>query len=173
MRHLRRDCGSQHTRKKSLDFTDPKSRSGVAKIMETCSGLFFSHVFCNESPYAESVILHFSKRSVEEVLRPRSNTNSKKTTFFQKKTLIFLFFAFGGNLYCYADPRLDLEPVWEALFCTVTYVNSFAKIFGICPISQRRYSCFLGSLRQSVSSGPLQNHALMKIKVFARKGCKS
>ena len=85
----------------------------------------------------------------------------------------FVFFALGGNLYCTADARLDLEPVWEALFSTVAYVNSFAKIFGICPIAQRRYSCFLGSLRKSVFRYPLQNRALMRITVFARKGCKS
>ena len=95
MRYLAWDFGSRRTRKKSLDATDPKSRSGAAIFMETCLGILFSHVFCNKSPHAESVILHFSKRSVEAVLRPRSNTNSKKTTFLQKKTLIFLFFAFG------------------------------------------------------------------------------
>ena len=50
----------------------------------------------------------------------------------------------------YPNASLDLEPVWEARFCTVLYVNSFAKIFGIYPMSQRRYSCFLGSLRRSV-----------------------
>ena len=50
----------------------------------------------------------------------------------------------------YLNTSLDLEPVWEARFCTVLYVNSFAKIFGICPSSQRRCSCFLGSLRRSV-----------------------
>ena len=170
MRQLRRDFGARRTRKKSLDATDPTSRFGVAKIMETCLGPFVSHVFCNESPIAESVILHFSKRSVEEVLRPRCNTNSKKTTFLQKKNV---FFTLGGNLYCTADARLDLEPVWEARFCTVAYVNSFAKIFGICPITQRRYSCFLGSLRQSVFSGSIQSCAFLKINVFARKGCKS
>ena len=96
MRHLARDFGSRRTRKKSLDATDPKSSFGVAKMMETCLGPFFSHVFCNKSPIAESVILHFSKRSVEEVLRPRCNTNSKKTFFFKKKTFFLCFLRLVG-----------------------------------------------------------------------------
>ena len=50
----------------------------------------------------------------------------------------------------YLNASLDLEPVWEARFCTVLYVNSFAKIFEILPISQRRYSCFPGSLWRGV-----------------------
>ena len=91
MRPLAWDCGSRHTRKNRLDVPVQKSSSGAAKIMETCLGLFFSHVFCNHIPHAESVILHFSKRSVEEVLRPRSNTFLQKTLFFQKKRFCFCF----------------------------------------------------------------------------------
>ena len=98
MRHQRRDFRSRCTRNKSLDATDPKSRSGAAIFMETCLGILFSHVFCNESPYAESVILHFSKRSVEAVLRPRSNAILQKRLSF-KKTFLFLCFAFRGILY--------------------------------------------------------------------------
>ena len=55
-------------------------------------------------------------------------------------------------MYCYADPRLDLEPVWEARFCTVAYVNSFAKIFEITPINQVRYYCILESLWRGVAA---------------------
>ena len=91
MRHQRRDFRSRCTRNKSLDVPDPKSRSGAASFMETCLGILFLHVFCNKSPIAESVILHFSKRSVEEVLRPRSNTFLQKTLFFQKKRFCFCF----------------------------------------------------------------------------------
>ena len=104
--------------------------------------------------YAESVIWHFSKRSVEEVLRPRSNTVLQKTTFFSKKRFCFCFLRLVGFCKGYINASLDLEPVWEARFCTVEYVNQFAKIFGICTISQRRYSCFLGSLRRSVLRYP-------------------
>ena len=50
----------------------------------------------------------------------------------------------------YINSSLDLEPVWDARFCTVAYVNSFAKIFEITPISQGRYYCFLESLWRAV-----------------------
>ena len=83
MRKQRRDLGSQHTRKKNLDVQVQKSRSAAAKKTLSCLGLFFFHVFRNGIPYAESVILHPSKRSVEEALRPRSNTILQKTFFFQ------------------------------------------------------------------------------------------
>ena len=87
---------------------------------------------------------------MEEDLRPRRNTILQKTTFFEKKRFCFCFLRSVGFCYGYLNASLDLEPVWEARFCTVLYVNSFATIFRICPISQRRYSCFLGSLRRSV-----------------------
>ena len=97
----------------------------------------------------------------------------KKHFFFKKKRFCFCFLRLVGFCNGYLNTSLDLDPVWEARFCTVLSGNSFAKIFGICLISQRRYSSFLGSLRQSVLRYPLQNRELMKIKVFARKGCKS
>ena len=50
----------------------------------------------------------------------------------------------------YLNSSLDLEPVWEARFCTVAYVNSFAKIFEITLTSQGRYYCFLESLWRGV-----------------------
>ena len=171
MRYQRRDFGSPRTRKKSLDATDPKSRSGVAKSMETCLGLFFHTCFAMKVPMQRTSFCTFQRGLWKRFcVRGAIQIPTKRR---KQKKRFFLFFAFGGNLYCYADPKLDLEPVWEARFCTVAYVNSFAKIFGICPISQRRYSCFLGSLRRSVFRYPLQNRALMKIKVFARKGCKN
>ena len=110
MRHQRRDFRSRCTRNKSLDVPDPKSRSGAAIFMETRLGILFLHGFCNKSPHAESVILHFSKRSVEAVLRPRSITNSKKTTFFQKKRCFFCFLRLvgfcNGYLNTFAAPDL-------------------------------------------------------------------
>ena len=76
-----------------------KAVPGLQKSWKLAWVCFFSHVFCNHIPHAESVIWHFSKRSVEEVLRPHSNTILQNTFFFQKKTFLFLFLAFGGHLY--------------------------------------------------------------------------
>ena len=161
-----------HSQKKSRRY-GPNKQIWGCKNHGNLLRTLFSHVFCNESPYAESVILHFSKRSVEEVLRPRCNTNSKKTTFFKKRTFFLCFLRLVGICIAPRTQGSIWSPFGRRFFCTGACINSFAKIFGICPIDQRRYSCFLGSLRQSVFSGSIQNHALMKINVFARKGCKS
>ena len=91
MRGTRWDFGSQRTRKKSLEVPDPKSRSGAAIFMETCLRILFSHVFCNKSPHAESVILHFSKRSVEAVLRRVAIRFFKKQLFSKKNVVFFVF----------------------------------------------------------------------------------
>ena len=64
---------------------------------------------------------------MEEALRPRSNAILQKTVFLQKKRFCFGSLRLVGFCKGYMNASLDLEPVWEARFCTVLYVNSFAE----------------------------------------------
>ena len=96
---------------------------------------------------------------MEEALRPRSNTILHKTFFSPKKRFCLCFLRSVGFCNGYLNASLDLEPVWEARFCTVAYVNSFAKIFAVTPISQVRYHCILDCLWRSVVAAGIREFA--------------